>query len=82
MAPMNKARHSMTVVVHEPDAKATSQGVKILVFGGVGDKKELVPEIEEYDIENNEWRQVFLKNYGQSPKGAGMFGLSINPQQI
>ena len=81
MADMVHARHSMGICAHEWDQKLNT-GPKLLVFGGVGDKKSLLTDVEEYDIETDTWRLVYLKNYGQAPKSAGIFAVSVNAQQI
>jgi hypothetical protein len=81
IAPLNVARHSHGLVVHHKEHKGQEPPI-IFAFGGVGAKKNYVDVIEEYNIVQNTWRIVNLKNPMVSPVAAGMFCSSINPQQI
>lgn len=81
IASMNIARHSHGAVVHQREQKG-QEPPTIFVFGGVGVKKNYIDIIEEYNIAQNTWRIVNLKNPMVSPMAAGMFCSSINPQQI
>ena len=81
IAPLKIPRHSHGVVVHTKEQKA-AEPPTIYVFGGVGAKKNYVDVIEEYNITQNSWRIVNLKNPMVSPVAAGLFCSSINPQQI
>lgn len=81
MADMLTPRHSMSICVHEFDQKS-GQPAKLYAFGGIGENKALLTEIEEYNIESDTWKTVYLKNYGQAPRSTGMFAVSVNPQQI
>lgn len=81
MADMINARHSMGICAHEYDQKHNASP-KLFVFGGVGEKKTMLTEVEEYDMDTDTWRVVYLKNYGQAPKSAGVFAVSVNAQQI
>lgn len=78
---MKIARHSHGMVVHYKEQKG-QEPPTIYVFGGVGAKKNYVDVIEEYNIVQNTWRIVNLKNPMVSPVAAGLFCSSINPQQI
>jgi len=81
MSDMLNARHSMGICVHEFDQKQ-NKPPRLFVFGGIGDNKTILTDIEEYNIESDSWSVVYLKNYGQAPKSAGIFAVSVNPQQI
>jgi N-acetylneuraminic acid mutarotase len=84
MASMNHPRHSHGICFHEISAPDGSNNKipALFVVGGVGPEKEFVSMIEIYDLYNNTWTEVTLKNPIISPTSAGMFCQSINPNQI
>jgi hypothetical protein len=81
IAPLNIARHSHSVCLHYKEHKTTDPPV-VFVFGGVGAKRNYVDVIEEYNVQQNTWRVINIKNPIVSPLAAGLFCCSINPQQI
>ena len=81
IASLRVPRHSHGIVVHVREQKG-GEPPSIFAFGGVGAKKNYVDIIEEYNIAQNSWRIVNLKNPMVSPVAAGIFCSSINPQQI